>query len=1388
MEGPQPDPEQTERLLFFSSQADDKFSTTINEFYASVRQQCQTTKALHVFSNGSLSPSQTNRLFATSQKATADLQDCMHALYQCFEEQKDAKAKALSSMVTLHSFFRDSNALLLKESSELIAQDNELQNMHRTTHSECEGLKKQVASLEAERTNLLDRATTAEQQQSVLQVQIDHTTRQYNQSRASILGLEGQVRQLDHSLVDDRNKLEDEKRRSAELQTSIGLLQSNVETLERALSQSNDCLKVHVAHVDTQQTMNDGLKGQVQELKSSLESTRSELDDKKREIADQQDAVMRLDLKVKELEQTLQSTRDCLAIEKSLSNAGQASTAALTGKVQELEHLFKNAHQKIRTEKDRHVAQKQNLERSLDLSNNSLEAYMDRCNSQQASIDKLSHETQCLTKSLGAAQKALEVERQQSAVRQASVEELQTTAKELEFSLHMVSDCLQDEKSRCNVHRASVSSLTANARNLEQSLHLANMEFEKHKRQNREYIVSTEGNVLKLEKTLDLTRKDLGDKSIRCIAQAASIVGLNNQIQGLEEANQAIRGDLNLSRQRCDAQQLYISGLEKRKQELETSLQASRDDLKDKAQLYSSQQPFIDSLKDTERELQRSLQASQKETEAEKERCTAQQSLVAEMENKLRELKVELESTQTKVERVEQPRDTRDDGVSDLTSGTQQLEESVDRNAAGMEFTDEDTMPDGLRTRQLAQATGEGSGGDNVAHMYQDLEGMTETPQIDVRMATRLGESSLGGELSSRMPAQDLSELPSQSGKNRTSVRTCPDSLESEMAYNLMVVRSILRHLSPCDGIHASLVSETGPNSGSGDEDTGVPSRFLGIKYPKSSADGEQDQVSNGSENKYACCGYCAGKWGGGKVCLDNTQFSEIHMMVGREAFGLHREYDKLWPLEDTNHKSPEWLRSTTRAVYPGASDEKTLAALSFIDQHVRALLRGCSNPRDPKKGLKIIKERVALYRSEWYQAASTKDEPTLKENPPRANTARKRHNNDDLEVDTQRQTKRRPGTPAANAPDVSTVSDTLRRQSDLAKQTEAEKQQHDLTTSNNVQNTMSTHDSHMAKKLAYLEQIRRSPWALDTSESAQHFIESLTPALCVNVLFRLVELSRTYSVQQVVLHIDLEQLHTMGGRLEGSSVIPPIVESDFAITERHISIIPKLSFNKARLDKLLKYRLDSARFGPELDGKTLGLKPSGLFTLVSRQDPLTTAKKLRKCFDAETVAAIRAAATTQAATIWSHESEESTHPSGRPEHAPVHHDTDVRARLNLGVQSHGRLTRPTRQATSNQVDRLRGQHQTDIMPIAVEIGSGGGGSGRAKANDQLNDASKDNADKIPDTGHPRNATATSKVQRTTRSKKKNKSSRGTTGENGRPKRTPKPSRRAAEAASARQG
>jgi chromosome segregation ATPase len=635
---PQPDPEQTERLLFLSSEADDRFSTTINDFYASVRQQCQTTLELHAFANGSLSPLQTNQLVVASQEANTNLGDSMRALYQCFGEQKDAKARALSALASEHGFFKLNNALLLKESHELIAQDNELQKMHLTTHSECENLKKQVANLDSERTDLLNRATTAERQQKLLQSNLDHKTRQYSQSQTSVLGLEGQVRQLDRSLVDDHTKLEDEKPRSAELQASIEQLKSNVESLEQALSQSNGYLKVHVEHADTQQTTIDSLKRQVQELGSSLESTRSELDEKKREIRDQQGAAMRTARKEKELEQILQSTKECLAIEKNLSNAGQASTATLTMKLQELEHSLDEVRLETRNENDRHVAQQQNLEELLRQSNDSLEDYMDRCKSQSASIGNLRHQARHLGSSLEVTRKALENEIQQSNIWQASAEELGTTAKQLEASLHFASDCLQDGKSRCNVHQASIGSLTANVRNLEQSLHRANMDLEKHKQENQGSIVSMEANAQKLEKTLELTRSDLGEKRARCISQAASINGLNAKVQ-------ASRDDLTKSRQRCKAQQLSITSLSNLKQELEKSLQASRDDLEAKFQLYSSQQPYIDSLKDTERELQRSLRESQAETQAEKDRCITQQSSIAGMERELQELKVEFEST-----------------------------------------------------------------------------------------------------------------------------------------------------------------------------------------------------------------------------------------------------------------------------------------------------------------------------------------------------------------------------------------------------------------------------------------------------------------------------------------------------------------------------------------------------------------------------------------------------------------------------------------------------------------------------------------------------------------------------------------------------------------------
>lgn len=204
------------------------------------------------------------------------------------------------------------------------------------------------------------------------------------------------MQRLERSQEIEHTKLEDEKRRCAELQASNSQLQSSVETLERALSQSNDCLKVHVAHVDTQQTTNDGLKRQVRELENSLKSARKEIDDHKRETISLQDAASGLGSHVKELERSLQSTKDCLTVEKSPSNAGQASTATLIRKAQELGHSLNEARRELTNAQDSHVARQQNLEGSLQQSSDSLEVYMDRCNSQVASIDSLSHKAKGL--------------------------------------------------------------------------------------------------------------------------------------------------------------------------------------------------------------------------------------------------------------------------------------------------------------------------------------------------------------------------------------------------------------------------------------------------------------------------------------------------------------------------------------------------------------------------------------------------------------------------------------------------------------------------------------------------------------------------------------------------------------------------------------------------------------------------------------------------------------------------------------------------------------------------------------------------------------------------------------------------------------------------------
>jgi hypothetical protein len=218
MAEPQPDPELTERLLFLSSEADGKLSTTLNELSHSVRQQCQTTAALYALANaeslGRLNHSRTQQLVIASREASEDLENHMRAFHKIFEEQQDEKAKALSALATDNSFFVRSNAILLKGCQEVIAQDTDLQQFYETSQLQCDELKKQVANLVSDRTRLQGDAATAEKQQSLLQVQIDHRIREYNKRQTLVHNLEGKVRQLEGSANLDHTKFEDEKRRS----------------------------------------------------------------------------------------------------------------------------------------------------------------------------------------------------------------------------------------------------------------------------------------------------------------------------------------------------------------------------------------------------------------------------------------------------------------------------------------------------------------------------------------------------------------------------------------------------------------------------------------------------------------------------------------------------------------------------------------------------------------------------------------------------------------------------------------------------------------------------------------------------------------------------------------------------------------------------------------------------------------------------------------------------------------------------------------------------------------------------------------------------------------------------------------------------------------------
>jgi chromosome segregation ATPase len=1365
MAEPQPDPEQTERLLFLSSQADDKLSTTINELPLSVRRQFQTTEALHALANaessGRLSPSQTQQLLVASQEASGDLEQRMRALYKCFEEQRDGKAKALSALATDNCFFVRNNAILLRECQEVIAQDTDLQQFYDTAQLQCEALRKQVTNLETERTSLQDHAATADKQQSLLQVQIDHRIRQYNKGQTVVSSLEEQVRQLEGSLDLNRTKLEDEKRRTAEMQTSIGKLEANVGTLEQALSQSNNCLKVHVEHVDIQQATNDTLESQVEELGISLELARREIADNKQKIKSEQDAANGLDSKLKRLEQSLQSTNDCLENEKSLSNAGHASTAALTMRVHQLEHLLKEARQETINENDRHITQEKYLERSLHQSSNSLEAYMDRCNSQRTSIDSLSHENQQLENSLEVANKALEDEKVRSAVTQASVEELRVATKRLETSLHAVSDCLADQSNRCSMHQASVASLTANVCNLEQSLHLTRMDLEKHERHGHDAIANLEAKMQKRKQKLDLTYEDLQEKTMRCVAQQASLFGLNKKIWFLEETNKLRCGDLQKIKQRCSAQQLSIKTQDKLRHELEKALQSSRKNLEDKAQLYSSQHDYIASLKDTGNKVQQSLDSSRRETQEVKNCCATQKTAIAGLKSRLQELEIQLESTRDRLERAEQRRNDPTSGKSYRNLDAWQLEDVVEGNTAGTELAPEDMAADQTSTSQLAIACSAKEGA-----WPPGEEMLSDTKHSMMVLSVILRYLAPAYDLQSDSESNNKSDLVSNDESNPESDRdTVPE---------------------PDNG---STVEARIPNWCSGTRSLQFPDEM------------KQDRVKHRLPILYEevcgdtdCEGHdCRGDYVvrcGNRTCLDATQTELLRKLVSDSARNFKEEYTR----------SSKWLKSTDRANYLGVSDEKTLAGLSLLEQILDSMITPCypkqrypvarkSAPptrTHPELGLRVMKNRVTLYWSKWYRASPTKQALTPDDTPHRANTARKRENDEDPGPDIRRPTKRHAGLSAASSLVMTTVDDTRQRQSDPGRGSEATEPEHVLDKTNKAQKTPWALDIHMPTKMEFLEHIQRSPWARDTCKSARSFVGSLTPAMAVNVISRLATLSENHSVKQVVLQINLKQLNEMLGYLNGQWILP-IIESGFTISERHIKSFPKLCFKKSRLDKLLDYPLDSAIIDRRQNELTLGFQPSGQFTVISRKDAPTTARTLRQLFDADTVAAMHVARKRRL---------ETTQPDGGASEVPTSlgrpakgtamlgGTRDVRVTHSVDDQESGRLKSQTRRTQSTPAGEKRNHRQADMAHVAAGCSTNGGGK-LTKANDQPKDAAKDVFDNFSDMEDLCDAAATSKIHQTAKTRKTTKNSDVTSGARGRSKRTPKPSRRAAEAASA---
>ena len=661
------------------------------------------------------------------------------------------------------------------------------------------------------------------------------------------------------------------------------------------------------------------------------------------------------------------------------------------------------------------------------------------------------------------------------------------------------------------------------------------------------------------------------------------------------------------------------------------------------------------------------------------------------------------------------------------------------------------------------------------------------------------------------------------------------DASPVEMQYNLMVLRAILRHLEPEEPFISDSESDDESDIESDNESdyeydlegdfatgaTSIPSRFLGTNYPLSTNKYRRDQVMyqfpilyRESCEKPNCEGYdyedneCPGAYVvryGNKTCLSATQTKQLRKVVSESARTVRRDHPSTkwegsrFSADYLAASEQKCLDSTKRADYPGASDEKTLAGLSLLEQIVESrITRGEPRMRyqaasksappllpDPELGFKIMKDRATFYWSKWYRLSGSKHTLMPDGNSHQANTARKRHNDEEVLPGSQRQKKRSVASAAADSIAMSTVDGSSRRQSRSGERTEAAEPQHVLEESNKTLEAAWALDMHMPRKMASLEQIRRSPWARDPREAVREFVDSITPNLSANTISRLATLSERHSAQQVVLQINLKQLDEMMGALDGRWSCP-IAESGFTISERHVRSFPRICVQKTDVDRLLDYRLDSAIFDRRRTETKLGFRPSGLFTAVQRREPSTGARTLRERFHEDVSVSMLMTGSSQEGTsdmiqISGVAAEVQTSRSQLEDDASDQ-DQDAHTRCDPNhLEDDGSQT-VSPYTTANGLNTRFEAHAASIAP---DSNSSRGGK-RIEASDRPSDVTKNLCDNSVVKKNLHNAAATPSKHRSTETKGTQDKSQNTSEARGRPKRTVKPSRRATEATSAK--